>query len=324
MIWLSWRQQRTETILAAAMVVLLSALIVPAGLHIASFYDHHDIARCLGLRSASKQNFACQQTLGQFGAQAGVLRSVLPWMTLLPGLIGIALAAPLVLDLETGTYRLAWTQSVTRGRWAAYRLGLAVLTAVAAAGLLAVLFSWYRGPLDHVYGRFDGTSFDLEGIVSVGYALFALGLGLLIGVVWRRTAPAVVAAFLAYVGCRLFVNGWLRQRFVTPLRATWSMIHGAPPHSLNSAWVLWSGLSDRAGHPFNGNFAALQACGRVTYKGSKVLNADCLARHGAGFSSAVYQPASRFWEFQGIEFALFGALAVLLIAFAAWRVLRTD
>jgi hypothetical protein len=35
----------------------------------------------------------------------------------------------------------------------------------------------------------------------------------------------------------------------------------------------------------------------------------------------VYQPASRFWELQAIETALFGGLAaVLMILFAAWWV----
>ena len=45
---------------------------------------------------------------------------------------------------------------------------------------------------------------------------------------------------------------------------------------------------------------------------------NCLAEHGAGYMHAVFQPASRFWELQGIETALFGGTALLLIAFAAW------
>jgi hypothetical protein len=317
-IWLSWRQQRTEAVLSAAMVVLLAVLFIPAGVHLASFYDHHGVARCV----AGHKTLACQQTLAEFGSRAGILRSVIPWLTLLPGMVGVALAAPIILDLEGGTYRLAWTQSVTRGRWITTRLSVAIATALAAAGLLAVLFTWYRAPLDHVYGRFDGTSFDLEGTVSLGYVLFALGLALAIGVVWRRTAPAVIASFLAYVGCRLFVDGWLRQRYVTPVSATWSINGGGP--NLNNDWVLSSGMSDRAGHLFGGNFAVLQACGRVAAKGDKVLNAQCLARHGAGYNHAVWQPASRFWEFQGIETALFAGVGILLIAFAAWRVLASD
>jgi hypothetical protein len=321
MIWLSWRQQRTETLLAAAMLLLLGALFIPAGVHLASFYAQDNVKHCL-----THKSLACAQTLSDFGTRAGILRSVMPWLTLLPGMIGIAVAAPIVLDLENGTYRVAWTQSITRGRWIATRFSLAFVTALAVGGLLAVLFTWYRVPLDKVFGRFDGSSgFDLEGIVPVSYVLFALGLGLAVGVFWRRTAPSVITAFLAYVASRLFVDSWLRQRFVSPLSVTWSLNGRAPSSNiLNNAWVLRSGPSDKAGHPFNGGYAAFQACGRVAYKGSKVLNAHCLARHGAGFNTLVYQPSSRFWEFQGIEAALFGGLALLLIAFAAWRVLRTD
>jgi hypothetical protein len=316
-IWLSWRQQRTETVISGAMIVLLAALFIPVGIHLASFYDHHGVAHCL-----AGKTLACGQTLAAFGNVAGVLRSLTPWMTLLPGLIGVALAAPIILDLEGGTYRLAWTQSITRRRWIATRLSFAIVTGLAAAGLLAVLFTWYRGPLDKVFGRFDGTSFDLEGTVSLGYVLFALGLGLAIGVVWRRTAPAVIASFLAYVACRLFVDGWLRQRFVTPVSATWSINARGP--NLNRDWVLSSGMSDRAGHLFGGDFGVLQACGRVASGGVKRLNGQCLARHGAGYNHAVWQPASRFWEFQGIETALFAGVGLLLIAFAAWRVLGAD
>jgi hypothetical protein len=317
-IWLSWRQQRTETVLAAAMVALLAALLVPVGIHLASLYDHDAVAHCLGARKTP----VCEQTLADFGGHAGILRNVLPWLTLLPGLIGIALAAPILLDLENGTFRLAWTQSVTRGRWIATRFSLALVTSLAAGGLLAILLTWYRGPLDKVFGRFDGAAFDLEGVVPLGYVVFALGLGLAIGVIWRRTAPAVVTAFVAYVASRLFVDGWLRQRFATPLSATWRM--NAPGPNLNNAWVLWSGPSDRAGHRFNGGFPVLQACGRSSPNGDKMLNAHCLARHGAGFSHAVYEPASRFWEFQGIETALFGGIGLLLIALAAWRILHAD
>jgi hypothetical protein len=316
-IWLSWRQQRTETVLSAAIVVLLAALFIPAGFHLESFYDHGGVAHCLAGKTV-----ACGQTLAEFGNRAGILRSVVPWLTLLPGMIGVALATPIVLDLENGTYRLAWTQSVTRGRWIATRLSLAIATALAAAGLLALLFTWYRGPLDRAFGRFDGTSFDLEGIAPLGYVLFALGLGLAIGAVWRRTAPAVITAFLAYVACRLFVDGWLRQRFITPVSETWSGNARGP--NLNKDWVLSSGISDRAGHLFGGNFTVLQACGRVGLNGTKMLNGKCLARHGAGYNHAVWQPAGRFWEFQGIETALFAGVGLLLIAFAAWRLLNSD
>ena len=84
---------------------------------------------------------------------------------------------------------------------------------------------------------------------------------------------------------------------------------------------LFEGPSNRAGHVFSGSFPALERCAGTSSRRDQVLNQTCLARIGAGYTHAVYQPASRFWEFQGIEFALFGGLALLLIAFAAWRVL---
>jgi hypothetical protein len=37
-----------------------------------------------------------------------------------------------------------------------------------------------------------------------------------------------------------------------------------------------------------------------------------------------YQPASRYWAFQGIEFGIFAALAALLIAVTAGVLLRRD
>ena len=78
------------------------------------------------------------------------------------------------------------------------------------------------------------------------------------------------------------------------------------------------------GYPFVGTPGVFQNCAKVGPEGFKRLNEACMARHGAGFTHAVYQPASRFWEFQGIETALFAGVGLLLIAFAAWRVLASD
>jgi hypothetical protein len=317
-IWLSWRLQRTETVLTAALVALLAALAVPSAIHLASLYVHDGIASCL----AHPESGTCGYATGNFNEHAGVLRSLLGWLNLLIGLVGVALAVPLIQDLEQGTSTFAWTQGVTRGRWLATRLSLAVVTALAAAGVYSALLTWYRTPLDHVFGRFsDGSTFDVEGIVPFAYVLFALGLGLAVGVVWRRTAPAMVVAFLSYFGARIFVDTWLRQRFVTPRTATWGP-HSTPLNFVRD-WVLSESPSNRFGRPFT-NFRALEHCAHVSPGGIKVLNPACIERAGANFTHVVYQPASRFWEFQGIEFVLFGGLALLLMAFAAWRVLRTD
>ncbi len=311
MIWLSWRQQRTETLLAAGLLALLAAVLVPVGFHLSSLYATDNIAACLDRKTP-----ACQAAVASFSGHAGILRSLTAWFTLLPGLIGIALAAPLVLDLEQGTIRLAWTQSVTRDRWIATKLGMAAATALAVIAGLTLAFIWYRSPLDHVFGRFDSGSYDNEGIVPLAYVLFALGLALAIGVLWRRTAPSLVVALVGYVGTRVFVDSWLRQRLLTPKTATWPLEAHGP--NLAQSWVISSGPSDRFGRPFGGGFTALEHCATVAGQNIKTLDPACLARHGAGYNHAVYQPASRFWELQGIEAAIFSGVALTLLVFAAW------
>jgi hypothetical protein len=299
-----------ETLITAALLALLAAALIPMGIHLASLFSQQDIASCIG-----RDTPACKVAIANFGNRAGILRSLASggWFNLLPGLIGVALAAPLLLDLEQGTIRLAWTQSVTRRRWITTKLMITTGTVLAAATIFSLLFTWYERPLDRVYGRFD--SFDFQGIVPLAYALFALGLAAAVGVVWRRTAPAIVVAFAAYVGSRVFVESWLRQRLIAPLSATWRV--GSPGPRLGRAWIIFEGPSDKAGHLFNGNSAVLQSCSRTVAKGVKGLDPACLARHGAGYNHVVWQPASRFWQFQGIEAALFTGAAVLLTAFAA-------
>ena len=49
----------------------------------------------------------------------------------MPVFIGVFWGAPLVArELETGTFRLAWTQSVTRTRWFAIKLTVVGASAV--------------------------------------------------------------------------------------------------------------------------------------------------------------------------------------------------
>jgi hypothetical protein len=311
----TWRQQRTETLIAAGILALLVALLVPTGLHMASVYDRDGLSTCVAHNTSD-----CHQAMAAFGNEFGSIRSLFPWFNLIPGAIGVLLAAPFILELENGTCRLAWTQSITRRRWLVGKLGVTVAAALLAGLAMTVLMTWWRIPLDHLFGRMETQVFDFEGIVGFGYVLFALGLSLAIGAVWRRTVPALILGFAGYTVARIFVQGWLRQRYETPLTSTWPMSKGFRGPNLDRAWVLSEQPSDKAGHPWHQSLDVIQSCGGGIANGVQKIDASCLARHGAGYNHAVYQPASRFWLFQGIETALFGGTAVVLIAFAAWWV----
>ena len=307
MTWVAWRQQRTETVITVGILVLLAALLLPTGLDMASAYHRDGLAACLGPGAS----LSCQQAIDDFGARFDSLNSLIAWLTLVPGLIGILLAAPFVLQLEHGTYRLDWTQSITRRRWISGKLGLAIAVGLAASLIFTLLTTWWRTPLVHLEGRMDASVFDSEGTVVFAYTLFGLGLALAAGAVWRRAVPALIVGFIGYFAARVFVDTWLRQRFIAPIKATWSA-SGPAPSNYQHAWVLSEYRSDKVGHPI----APLGSC--VSSTGAKkILNPSCVFEKGTGYMHAVYEPASRFWALQGIETAVFGSIALALILFAA-------
>jgi hypothetical protein len=312
MTWVTWRQQRSELLIAAAILALVAALLIPTGLHMASVYDHNGLAACVADHSRG-----CQDATHAFTARFERTSSLIAWLNLIPGIIGVLLAAPFILELESGTYKLAWTQSITRRRWLAGKLGLTVAAALVSGLALTALTTWWRIPLDHMQGRMQTNVFDFEGIVGFGYVLFALGLSLAVGVVWRRTAPALIVGFVGYTAARLFVQLWLRQRYEAPLASTTAIAEKGAGPDLSNAWVLHGEPSDKFGHPMAQTLDVLQACGRALGKNKALIDPSCLARHGGGYNHVVYHPASRFWLFQGIETAIFAGVGVALILLAA-------
>jgi hypothetical protein len=307
--WVAWRLQRTETLIAGAVLLVLALLLLPSGLEMASVYRHDGLAACLGAGKGGP----CGETIASFTDRFQRVANIVPWLTLVPGLIGVLFAAPFVGELENGTYRLAWTQSVTRRRWIAGKLGLAVGSTIAAAAVLTLFLTWWRTPLVHLHGRMDPSVFDSQGTVVAGYSLFALGLALAIGVLWRRTVPAILVAFVGYFGARLFVDFWVRQHLVAPVRATWSAVARQPADYWN-AWVISEQPSDRFGHPVR----LLGHCGKPITPHPKGIADQCIVKLSSGFTHAVYEPASRFWPLQAAETSLFAGAALVLIGLAAW------
>src|SRR4051794_2759345 len=148
MLWVGWRQQRTEALIVASVIALLAALMIPTGIHLANVYDHDGVAACVTSESES-----CSTVLMAFQDRFHGLTSLFNWLQLLPGMLGALLAAPLVLELEQRTYRLAWTQSISRRRWLATKLALLGAGAIVAAGVLPRLVRWGRGPGGGARGR---------------------------------------------------------------------------------------------------------------------------------------------------------------------------
>ena len=151
MIWLTWRQFRTQGIVAAGALAALAITLAVTGPHLAALSNSSGLNTCGTQCGAQAANFIAAVKGGAteiiFYGGAFLLYAV-------PVLIGIFWGAPLVTrEVEAGTHRLAWNQSVTRARWVAAKLGLIGLAAMATAGLLSLMTSWWASPL---YGRAAG------------------------------------------------------------------------------------------------------------------------------------------------------------------------
>jgi len=310
-IWLGWRQQRTETMIAAALLVLVALILVPSGIEMAHQYTRDGLSHCLGFTPSQ----ACDEAVGSLEQRFNKFIDLIGWFNLVPGLFGVALAAPFALELERGTHRLAWTQSITRRRWVVTKLGLAVSSTVLAAAVLIGILIWWRAPLVRLDGRMDTGAFDSQGTVILGYSLFALGLALAVGAVWRRAIPAVMVAFVGYFVARIFTDTWLRQRLVTPHKLTWAAGRD-DPRALWHAWKISETIVSINSH------SGLPPMAECIRKGATNVK-QCLAVNG-GHLQAVFEPASNFWPLQLVETAMFGGVAIALIAFAGWWTLHRE
>src|SRR5258707_1197819 len=252
-----------------------------------------------------------------------------------PALIG-AFAGALVLarELETGTFRYAWTQGFGRWRWTLAKLVPLAVVVAAAAGALSVLFSWYYQPyfaagnqtlsLNEVSPFYPGL-FDLRGVGFAAWALAAFAIGGLAGMLIRRVVPAIVATLAVYAGLAFAAGGLLRQHYLTPLVTSNLNVPG-------SAWIFsqwWTKggttLSQSTMYPvINSTFQRIAPpiVNTRAQKQQTLLNVEqYLTHHGYTYWTR-YQPATRFWPFQWIEVGWLLALSVLLIAVTVWLVRR--
>jgi hypothetical protein len=321
MIWLAWRQHRSQLLFGLVFLAVICAALLLTGFGIASTFRSSGLAQCL-----ATPNQGCGGLQELFNQRYSNLQFTIPLFLVLPALIGIFWGAPLVArEVEQGTHRLAWTQSVGRLRWAITKIGFLSLATVVAAGLLSFVLSWWSRPFVTASNNQFGTGiFDLRGIVPLAYALFSLAIGVAVGTLIRRTVPAMAASLGVFAAVRLSVD-LLRPHFASPLTITYPLAGFNPRDGLGD-WVLSTKTVDAAGH-FLSNGAGFdlgalgsRCPGLIPSNGSfpdKSMVEACAQRLGLQVQS-VYQPGSRYWTFQGIEAAIFVALAVGLFAFSLW------
>ncbi len=340
MIWLTWRQFRAQAL--ATLVILAAAVIY---FLITGLQMHHSYA--LDLAGCTPQN-DCANVLNDLQQHYNVAFNLTQVLVVAaPALIGIFWGAPLVArELETGTNQLAWNQSVTRTRWLAVKLAGVGSASVAAAALLSLLVTWWAGPLDYIAGsRFSGITFSSRDVVPLAYAAFAFTLGVTVGLVMRRTVPAMAVTLAVFVGIQILVPTIIRPNLLSsttvsfPInRAIASQATGIYSNDGSSdfnivlpvplgAWVIAAPpVANASGHVAAS--AGINNCLMPPPSGpgktggpsiEKVI--DCLAKYDL-HEGVTYQPASHYWPLQWYESGIFLLLAAALSGSCFWLIRR--
>jgi hypothetical protein len=323
--WLVWRQYRTQGAIALALLAAFTAVALWQGLQVASQW-HSMVATCAGNSSCLRQGDLIR----------GVANGV-PYLTLIvPVVLGALWGAPLVAaELESRTSDFAWAQSVTRVRWLAVKTGWLLLAAAVCGGVVAALVTWWSGPENaQLANTFISPQFDTQGIAPIGYAVFAMALGIAAGAVTRRTLPAIAIVFAGFIGLRYVIDDFVRPHLMTAVTSYYNVTGFFNPPG--AAWTLSSGMVSPTGQvvPFTypGLYTGLPASCQALVptgppsKGSgQSTNAlySCIQAHGWR-AFVTYQPAGRWWAFQGIETGIYLLLAAALVAVAIVIVRRRD
>ena len=214
MIWVSWRQHRAAVLVFTITVAAAAAYVLVTGLRMRSSFDTFGLEAC-----AAPVSESCPAGYSAFMASYSGIPLQLPVLAVLPALIGLLVGAPLVAqEIEHGTHRLAWTQSVSHRRWLWTKVGL--LATVIAAGLLilGLLVHWCVEPLIAIgaSSRLDPMLFTVTGIAPAAYGLVALAIGVTAGALCRRLVPAILVTLVAFTALWLGVGLGLRAYYAPP------------------------------------------------------------------------------------------------------------
>jgi hypothetical protein len=281
MAWVTWRQHRATLISLPATLGAIAVFLLVAGLKI-----HHDYAVLTACHPF--QSSACQQLNSNFNQTDWTIgNTLLILMNLAPALLGAFAGAPvLARELETGTFRYAWTQGYGRERWTIAKLTLLGVAVVAVTGAFSQLFTWFFAPFlpQESLNVLSATVFATRGLVFAAWTLLAFALGAFFGMLFRRILPAMAVTLGVYLGFALLTWGFLRKYYVPSIVSSGPVL-GNGPITPQDPWVI--------SHWFVGSTQWVR-----------------------------YIPVSRYWPMQFIEAGWLLVLSALLVAATVWLVRR--
>ncbi len=276
MIWVTWRQHRGMLAGIAGVLAAVSLFLLVMGLK-----THHDYAALVNCRP---QDCGTLQR-GFNNTDWPISNTVAILMSLVPALLG-AFAGPSVLarELETGTFRYAWTQGIGRVRWTIAKLALIGAVLAILSGAVSQLYAWFFDPARHFeeMNVLDAGVFTTRGTDFAAWTLVAFAIGAFLGMLIRRIVPAMAATLGTYLGLQLLAWLVLREDYPVAINTTNAKLFSGPS-TTSSPWILktWT------------------------------------VGHTAWWR---YIPVSRFWPMQFIESGWLLVLAIALGGATIWLV----
>jgi hypothetical protein len=338
MMWLNWRQFRLQALVGAAGLVLIAAYLLYLGLDIRDAYGAYR-ARCADPAD-------CAQARTQFqGAYRTTLLFLAGGLGLIPVVVGAFWGAPLIArELELSTHRLVWNQSVTRRRWLIGRMAFVGLAAMILTGTAGLLLTWAASPYDLVASdRFGTVEFGARNIAPVGYAFLAFTLGSTVGLLVRRTLPAMAITGAVFLTVQFTVPNAVRPHLMPSEKAALPMtaqninqakslgsITGAPSigglrvPGAPDAWISeTSPMRTADGRTVSASAfdGCLDTPSKTDAGGTFGDTAVCLSKLNLHVDLE-YQPSGRYWKFQLAETGLYLVVGALLTGIALRRIRR--
>ncbi|MBB4987244.1 ABC transporter permease [Streptomyces nymphaeiformis] len=309
--WVTFRQHRRALWWSLALAVCALAVMVASRMWSDGAVDALRTAGCT-VNGSDRSCFQAQRNYAddQWFAR-NLVRYAAAAMLVLPILLGAFVAGPMLArEMESGTYKLAWTQSVSPARWLAAKIAVPAALTLTVVPVLSLVFywSWSTGPADD-YPTFwyEPTVFVSYGVVPVAHALLGLALGTAVGILVRRTIVAMGIAAVV-IGVALAVLSRLRDG-LWPVRT----LTGAGLSAEGRAWPLDRGMLTASGE-------------RILWQDCFTAQSDdvgrCMTGRGGVTGFLDIHPASHYWPLQLVETGICVAVAVLA-TLAAFRVLRS-
>jgi hypothetical protein len=235
-LWVTWRQHRV--LLISVSTVFCGAVV---GMLITGLRIHHDYALLTTCHSVASP--ACQGLSDFFNStdwHEGQFIHVV--VQAAPVLVAMFAGPPVVArELETRTYRYAWTQGIGRVRWTVAKLALlgSLLTILAFA--ISQLLTWFFAPFmtTQQLTVLTPTVFDTSGLSYAAWTLTAFCLGAFLGTLLRRILPAMAVTLGFYVGLAALTWFYLRNHY--PVGTYW------PMQFFEAGWLLALSAASIAG-----------------------------------------------------------------------------